>query len=205
MGLRNLATFRKIKTMANYPAAISTFRAKENIPGETYDPDKKTTVYAEDFENVENEIIAIEEALGTFLEKMWPIGSIYTSTNSTNPGTSMGFGTWTGFGAGRVAVGFSSGETEFDTDEETGGAKTHTLTTAEMPSHRHIVRGDTRADSVGITFSGNGGTSTNMTPASNGANSSTYTGKLYGWYEGGDTAHNNLQPYIVVRMWKRIG
>lgn len=39
---------------------------------------------------------------------------------------------------GRVAVGRDSAQTEFDTLGETGGAKTHTLTTAEMPSHTHI-------------------------------------------------------------------
>lgn len=40
---------------------------------------------------------------------------------------------------GRVAVGRDSGQTEFDVLGESGGAKTHTLTTAEMPSHGHSV------------------------------------------------------------------
>jgi microcystin-dependent protein len=39
---------------------------------------------------------------------------------------------------GRIPVGFDSSQTEFDTLGETGGAKTHTLTTAEMPSHTHV-------------------------------------------------------------------
>ena len=38
---------------------------------------------------------------------------------------------------GRVPVGMDSAQTEFDTLGESGGAKTHTLTTAEMPSHTH--------------------------------------------------------------------
>jgi microcystin-dependent protein len=38
---------------------------------------------------------------------------------------------------GRVAVGRDASQTEFDTLGEIGGAKTHTLTTAEMPSHTH--------------------------------------------------------------------
>lgn len=38
---------------------------------------------------------------------------------------------------GRVAVGLDSGQTEFDALGETGGAKTHTLATGEMPSHTH--------------------------------------------------------------------
>jgi microcystin-dependent protein len=40
---------------------------------------------------------------------------------------------------GRVAVGRDSSQTEFDVLGETGGAKTHTLTTSEMPSHGHSV------------------------------------------------------------------
>ena len=38
---------------------------------------------------------------------------------------------------GRVAVGRDSAQTEFDTLGETGGAKTHTLTSAEIPAHSH--------------------------------------------------------------------
>lgn len=38
---------------------------------------------------------------------------------------------------GRIPVGRDSAQTEFDVLGETGGAKTHTLSTAEMPSHTH--------------------------------------------------------------------
>jgi microcystin-dependent protein len=38
---------------------------------------------------------------------------------------------------GRIPVGYDSSQSEFDALGETGGAKTHTLTTAEMPSHTH--------------------------------------------------------------------
>jgi microcystin-dependent protein len=77
--------------------------------------------------------ITLEEAL----EGVYPVGCIYTSVVSTNPATVFGIGTWEAFGAGRVLVGLDSGQTEFDTAEETGGAKTHTLTSAEMPAHTH--------------------------------------------------------------------
>jgi len=38
---------------------------------------------------------------------------------------------------GRMPVGRDAGQTEFDVLGEAGGAKTHTLTSAEMPSHTH--------------------------------------------------------------------
>ena len=61
----------------------------------------------------------------------YPVGSIYMNcSNATNPGTLLGFGTWATFGAGRVLVGIDSSDTDFDGAEETGGSKTHTLTTA---------------------------------------------------------------------------
>ena len=67
----------------------------------------------------------------------FPVGSVFISVVSTNPGTLLGYGTWVAFGAGRMLVGIDAGQTEFDTVEETGGSKTHTLTTSEMPSHTH--------------------------------------------------------------------
>lgn len=54
----------------------------------------------------------------------FPVGSVFIAVVSTNPATLLGYGTWSAFGAGRVMVGFDSGQTEFDTVEETGGAKT---------------------------------------------------------------------------------
>jgi microcystin-dependent protein len=89
---------------------------------------------------------------------------------------------------GRVPVGRDSGQTEFDTLGETGGAKTHTLTTAEMPSHAHqIQRNNQAATSVAADASG-----LYQSVANTGAGYSTTQ------TEGGGGAHNNLQPYIVL-------
>ena len=125
----------------------------------------------------------------------YPVGSIYmNATNSTNPATLLGFGTWSSFGAGRVLIGIDSSDTDFDTAEETGGSKTHTLTTAQLPSHRHQVGSNDSG-------TGTGGAAGNMelvrdAGTGNGpAVNSSFTGS-------GD-AHNNVQPYIVVYMWKR--
>lgn len=54
----------------------------------------------------------------------FPIGSVFISVVDTNPATLLGYGTWAGIGAGRVLIGVDAGDTDFDTVEETGGAKT---------------------------------------------------------------------------------
>ena len=122
------------------------------------------------------------------LEKVYPVGSIYiNATSSTNPATLLGFGTWVAFGAGKVIVGLDSGDTDFDTAEETGGAKTHTLSISEIPSHTHsLSTSDNPGGTGAIEVAGGAPTSTQTTQAT-----------------GGGGAHNNLQPYIVAYMWKR--
>lgn len=135
----------------------------------------------------------------------YPIGSIYINASvATNPATLLGFGTWEAFAAGRVLVGLNSGDTAFDTLEETGGTKTETLTVAQMPSHKHGLYGSMNG-STGIND--RGGDSLFI------SDSNGRTEYLNNWqptdgtagvgYTGGGGAHNNLQPYIVVYMWKR--
>jgi hypothetical protein len=123
----------------------------------------------------------------TTLLAVWPIGSVYTSVVSTDPSTLFG-GNWEAFGAGRVMVGLDSGDTDFDTVEETGGVKTHALTIAEMPAHSHTY---TLENTRGSGSPGaEDGDSSFSTP-----NTSTV---------GSGAAHTIVQPYIVVYMFKRI-
>jgi hypothetical protein len=119
----------------------------------------------------------------------WPVGSVFISVVATDPNTLLGGGTWEAFGAGRVLVGIDAGQTEFDTVEEVGGAKTHTLTTAQMPSHTHsITTGTVDWESSGQT----------ATQGRIGVRSAISTNAA-----GSNGAHNNLQPYIVCYFWKR--
>lgn len=59
----------------------------------------------------------------------YPVGSIYMSVNNTNPSTLFG-GTWVAWGSGKVPVGVDTSDTDFDTVEKTGGAKSHSYTPA---------------------------------------------------------------------------
>ena len=133
------------------------------------------------------------------LADVYPVGSIYINAAvATNPGTLLGFGTWVAFGTGRTMVGIDASQTEFDTLGEEGGAKTHQLTEAELPSHQHDQGyGADQTPRHGITT---GLSSVRIDNDGNAFNSTTAarTSSV-----GSDTAHNNLQPYIVVYMWRR--
>jgi hypothetical protein len=142
------------------------------------------------------------------LAAVYPVGSIYiNATSSTNPATLLGFGTWVAFGAGRVPVGLDASNAAFDTAEETGGSAdavvvshTHTATVTD-PGHRHTFPSRIDFTGGGSAFSSpynglgnpdNSNTST-VTTGITVANST----------EGSSGTNANLQPYIVVRMWKR--
>lgn len=91
---------------------------------------------------------------------------------------------------GRIPVGLDSAQTEFNTLNKSGGAKTHTLSVTEMPSHNHAPT------SGNANFWGYNDADTEATIASGSAfdiRGATTTGST-----GGDGAHNNLQPYLVV-------
>ena len=151
--------------------------------------------------------IATTAFVTTALRSLYPVGSIYINASSaTNPATLLGFGTWTAFGAGRVMVGLDAADALFDTAEETGGTKdavvvshTHTATVTD-PGHTHITP-------LGI-FNSAG---TNYMPQSDDGNNnanytipSAVTGiSVTNASTGVSGTNGNVQPYIVVRMWKR--
>ena len=60
----------------------------------------------------------------SFLDAVYPVGSIYMSVKSTNPGTLFG-GTWVAWGKGRVPVGIDTSDSDFKTVEKTGGVKVY--------------------------------------------------------------------------------
>lgn len=142
------------------------------------------------------------------LSALYPVGAIYiNATSSTNPATSLGFGTWTAFGAGRVMVGFDSGNVLFDTAEETGGSAdaivpshTHTATsTVTDPTHNHSYTQPSPGTFVpNINGTGQGAVSGTTGSASTGITVATSISTT-----GVSVTNANYQPYITVYMWKR--
>jgi hypothetical protein len=172
----------------------------------------------------------VKAAVDAAMAALYPVGSIYTNaTNSTNPGTLLGFGTWTAFGAGRVMVGFDSTDALFDSAEETGGSKdavvvshTHTASTNSTGAHQHYVAGSTYSGGnagalesnanntlkVGDNLGGNQNqynlqstTSTADKGLTNSAGAHSHTVSVDS--TGSSATNANIQPYITVYMWKR--
>jgi hypothetical protein len=140
------------------------------------------------------------------LAAAYPVGSIYiNATSSTNPATLLGFGTWVAFGAGRVPVGLDAGNAAFDTAEETGGSAdaivvshTHTATVTD-PGHSHTY-------SPSYVLGNNnqyGGDSGSYTASAKATSTATTGISVSNSSTGSSGTNANLQPYIVVRMWKR--
>ena len=136
----------------------------------------------------------------------YPVGSIYiNATNATNPATLLGFGTWVAFGAGRVPVGLDAANAAFDTAEETGGSAdaivvSHTHTATDS-GHTHTISNPRQPSGGAI----GGSTNTPAAAPAGGTQAVTDSGiaNITVSSTGSSGTNANLQPYIVVYMWKR--
>jgi hypothetical protein len=154
----------------------------------------------------------VTAAVTASLAAVYPVGTIYTAVVSTNPATLLGFGTWTAFGTGRVMVGIDTSDAGLATAEQTGGSKnaivvshTHTATsTVTDPQHQHAASSGNFLTETGSGSYAYGGAGANISVVTNTANASTgVTVATTNSTEGSSGTNANMQPYIVVYMWKR--
>jgi microcystin-dependent protein len=135
----------------------------------------------------------------------WPVGSIFMSVSSTNPANYFG-GTWSLWGSGRVPVCVNTSDSDFNSSEKTGGSKTVTLTTSQMPSHTHTIYQGMSDGRTSVKFGGHysstGGSNIYNTSVRGTTNDET-TNIVKALSTGGGSSHTNLQPYITCYMWKR--
>jgi hypothetical protein len=134
------------------------------------------------------------------VDYIYPIGSIYMSVNATSPANLFG-GSWTQLkdrfllGAGSTYIAGS-----------TGGAATHKLTVAEMPSHNHSFKdgshtflwGQNKTNNV---YLNNASAVAGKTPGNSAMTSQNIWNSTNS--SGNTSAHNNMPPYLAVYMWKR--
>ena len=148
--------------------------------------------------------------LSQIFDFIYPIGSIYVSVNSTNPGTLMG-GTWE-----QIQDKFLLAAGSIYTAGSTGGEANHGLTANEMPSHTHTISSSgghnhnqyflefrwptasySGTKSVGRPQSAGTQNTNERATTTNGAHTHTPGNS------GGGVAHNNMPPYLAVYVWKR--
>lgn len=162
----------------------------------------------------------LRQVLQAYLLSIYPVGYVYTSMVSTSPSVLFG-GTWETMAPGRVLVSAGTAATgTIYTAGETGGEEKHQLTVGELASHNHSASGT--AQSAGAhthTYGGSDSTTTDprdgldlegnnqktivnrCTTSEDGAHTHDLTITINN--TGNSQAHNIMQPYIVVYMWRR--
>lgn len=156
-------------------------------------------------------IVSSANAGGLSVNQVYPVGSVFISTVDQNPGNIFLGTSWERFATGRTLVGVDTSDEDFATTEQVGGEKTHLLTAAQsgLPVHKHTQA----AHSHNIGRDKDGGSGTNRYTVhgagASGADDTSPTSSATpainnSTAQDATEAHNNLQPYITVFMWKRI-
>lgn len=123
----------------------------------------------------------LTKLINTTLNSIYPIGSVYISLTSTNPGTYLR-GTWEQFAQGRTLIGVGSGNdgenTQSFTVNNIGGKYKHFLTLKELGFVDYGALLQQNGKEIGVHSHTSGGS--------------------------GAEKISLMQPYYVVYFWKRV-
>ena len=143
------------------------------------------------------------------LNSIYPVGSIYISTSSQNPGGNENGigrflpGTWQQWGTGRALYGVNDVTGDImSAPQSYGGSRQFTLTTANLPAHAHTYN----KSKLNVSLAGSAAAPSKAAPGKSGkgVNSislgyeSANTGSV-----GSGTAVTFLPQYITAYFWKR--
>lgn len=171
------------------------------LNGKKYGTSKNITSSISD--NIKEEIMdqimdSVLENVGDIVNKniifetVYPIGSIYTSVSDVSPSILFGFGEWE-----QIKDTFLLSAGDIYNVGQVGGESEHVLTIDEIPSHSHTFDRHKLWDDEDIPVSDkqNGYGVTNKSTVMLVDSTSVV---------GGNLSHNNMPPYLVVYVWKRI-
>ena len=154
-------------------------------------------------------ITAADIGTGAIFLASHPVGSLFETTVSTNPGTLYG-GTWAAWGGGRVPVGVNTADSDFNTVEKTGGKKTerHEFKIGykgyygtAVGSDDNMIQAYKYSTSSYGTYAYEGSTQAGVNA---GIQASTNTRDVAQASSTGDTSETSIvQPYITCYIWKR--
>lgn len=192
----------QMKTLNGYEVVDDTARTtKQNkVLSGTSDPASSTGSNGDVYIATSSSAIKSE-----IVNLIYPVGSIYISTQSTNPSTLFG-GTWEAYGQGRTLIGAGTGDDGSTSMSFTagsqGGEYNHKLTVAEMPKHIHTDL--MVADNHFTAWNSNKGNWKTLETKSLFNNTGTVNENMFNTGNtGGSLSHNNTQPYITVYIWHR--
>ena len=163
--------------------------------------------------SLQTEIDLLKQQMSNLVDKMYPVGSIYMTTtysDATQVHDAIG-GTWEKYAQGRTIIGDgtgtdSNGLVQTFANGSTGGEYTHKLTVAEMPSHSHDIYANSYAGNLKIVMhndnSPDGPNNYGVQDSLHDNNRTAWA--LYAAAAGGSGAHNNVEPYIVTYIYKRV-
>lgn len=154
-------------------------------------------------------ITAADIGTGAIFLASHPVGSLFETTVSTNPGALYG-GTWAAWGGGRVPVGVNTADSDFNTVEKTGGKKTerHEFKIGykgyygtAVGSDDNMIQAYKYSTSSYGTYAYEGSTQASVNA---GIQASTNTRDVAQASSTGDTSETSIvQPYITCYIWKR--
>lgn len=193
-----------------------------NIYGELKIKDKTDDTLKEvtTKEYVDNLVKTVEHAL---IEKIYPVGSIFYTLEDTDPSTLFEDTQWEKLPAGRTIISEGTSDWgEIYTLGQLGGEATHILTEEEMPEHTHSGNISEAELQGTLTYVSQEGDPTGVFTRTDSWNTKIVaTGQSDNWgfnttfngththdinidNAGGGQPHNNMSPYIVMNIWKRI-